>query len=67
MGGKYSVCWAAPNIFGCVENPNEYECSDAKNMKIDEVYVTFNISCKCEWCDKNYPNLLQSTYKTGEY
>lgn len=34
-------------------------------MKDDEVYVTFNIAGPYEWDDKNFPSVMQSTYKTG--
>ena len=33
-------------------------------MQPDQLYVTFNIAGIYEWYDKNFPNVLQSTYNT---
>ena len=59
------VCAGSNPIFRCVETPNEYKCSDANNINIDEVYVTFNIAVKYEGYNNSYPNMLQVTYTTG--
>jgi len=35
-------------------------------MKDDEVYVTCNIAGAYKWDSTNFPNVLQSTYNTGD-
>ena len=62
---RWSIRNDAPTFYGCVENPKDYSCADAKKISSNESFVTFVVSGEYEWYDRNHSNVLQSNYIHG--